>query len=260
MNAARILAATAVAWLTTAGAAQAGIVGVNGPATASPGGTVTVSVTLTPDLNNVYALQAALSYDPLALTLLPTQDSTAPQSFWPGAQAPFPGETIPKDADLFRMNPSQSGIVVFGYVKNPSNPAGSSSQVVPATALRLNFTVASGATGKTTVRLAPYTVNGQSIPALILGGSDGTPIDASVGAPLTITLRMPGDVNGDGVVGLKDAVMGLQLSGGLQLGATGTPNISNGDVSPAGAPDGKMTLGDAIRILRFVSGLETSLN
>ena len=260
MNAARTFAAVAVAGLMTAGAALAGTVSVTGPAVASPGGTVTVSVTLTPDLNNVYALQAALSYDPSALTLLPTQDATAPQSFWPGAQAPFPGETIPKDADLFRMNPSQSGIVVFGYVKNPSNPSGSSSKIVPATALRLTFTVASGATGNTTVRLAPYTVNGQSIAALILGGSDGTPIVASVGAPLTITLRMPGDVNGDGVVGLKDVLMALQLSGGLQLGATDTPQVSNGDVSPAGAPDGKMTLGDAIRILRFVSGFDTTLN
>ncbi|HEY3412240.1 MAG TPA: cohesin domain-containing protein [Armatimonadota bacterium] len=260
MNAARILAAGAIAGLMTGGAARAGTVALTGPANASPGGTVTVSVTLTPDLNNVYALQAALTYDPVVLTLLPTQDTSAPQSYWTGASTPFPGETIPRDADLFRMNPSQLGVVVFGYVKNPSNPAGSSSKVVPATALRLSFAVAPGATGSTTVRLAPYTVNGRSMPELILGASDGAPIDAGVGVPLVITFRMPGDVNGDGVVGLGDVVMALQLSGGVQLGTGDRSSIVNGDVSPAGAPDGKVKVDDAIRILRFIHGFETTLN
>lgn len=257
MNPAKILA---VAALITTGMALAGTVNVTGPAVSSPGATVTVSVALSPDLNNVYALQAALSYDPSVLTLLPTQEATAPQAYWAGSQAPFPGETIPKDADLFRMNASQSGLVVFGYVKNPSNPAGSGSQVVPATALRLNFSVAAGATGKTTVRLAPYSVNGQSMPELILGGSDGAPIDASVGAPLVISLHRPGDVNGDGVVGLGDVVMALQLAGGVQLGATDTPSVINGDVNPPGAHDGKVSIEDAVRILRFVSGFDTSLD
>jgi hypothetical protein len=260
MNATRTLAATAVVAMIAVGTAVAGTVSVTGPAVASPGGAVTVSVALSPDLNNVYAVQAALAYDPAVLTLLPTQDATAPQAYWQGAQAPFPGETIPKDADLFRMNPSQSGLVVFGYVKNPSNPAGSSSQVVPATALRLNFTVASGATGTTTLRLAPYTVNGQSLPEILLGASDGSPIETELGAPLLIAFRMPGDVNIDGTVSLDDVVMALQLAGGVQLGASDTPSALNGDVSPTGTPDGAVTLEDAIRILRFVSGFDTTLN
>lgn len=239
---------------------RAGSVAVTGPGTATPGGTVTVSVALSSDLTGVYALQGAISYDAAVLTPLASQESSAAQGFWAGAQAPFPGETIPKDADLFRMNASQSGTVVFGYVKNPSNPSGSPSPSVPATALRVTFNVAAGASGSTALQLSPYTVNGQSLPAIIAGASDGSPLDASIGAPLIIAFRLPGDLNGDGVVNLDDVILSLQIAGGLASAVPNPPGVGNGDVWPAGALDGKVSLEDATRLLRFVSGLESGLD
>jgi hypothetical protein len=221
---------------------------------------VTVAVTLSPDLTGVYALQGGISYDPAVLAPLPSQESTAAQGFWLGALSPFPGETIPKDADLFRMNASQAGTVIFGYVKNPSNPAGSPSLSVPGTALRLTFNVLSGAAGATTLQLLPYTVNGRSMPAIIAGASDGTPLDASAGAPLAIAIRLPGDLNSDGTVNLDDVILAVRVAGGLLPAGSGSASAGNGDVWPAGAPDGKVTLGDATRLLRFISGLDTSLN
>jgi hypothetical protein len=256
MNVTRYLAAAAAMVVCGVGC-RAGTVRVTGPATAAPSGTVTVSVALSPDMNNVYALQSALSYDASVLTPLPSQEATAAQGFHSGALAPFPGETIPKDADLFRMNTSQAGALVFGYVKNPSNPAGSPSTVVPATALKITFNVATTATGATTLQLNPYEVNGHAMPALIVGGIDGLPLDASVGAPLVIAFRLPGDVNGDLVVTLDDVAMALQLAGGLDA-STGS-SARNGDVWPSGAPDGVVTLRDAVQILRFVNGLDTAL-
>lgn len=258
MNVKRWMAGVAGLVAVAAGC-RAGTVSVIGPPTATPGGTVTVSVALSADLTGVYALQGAISYDPAVLTPLSSQEATAAQGFWPGAQAPFPGETIPKDADLFRMNASQAGTVVFGYVKNPSNPAGSPSQSVPPTALRVTFSVVPGATGITVLQLSPYTVNGQNLPAVIAGAADGSPVDAAAGSPLSISLRLPGDLNGDGVVDLSDVILAVQIAGGIVPAGAGPPAVPNGDVWPAGAPDGRVSLEDATRLLRFVTGLDSSL-
>ncbi|HEY3267731.1 MAG TPA: dockerin type I domain-containing protein [Armatimonadota bacterium] len=249
--------------LLLTGPTVAATVSVAGPSSATPGGVLTVDVALSSDLNGVYALQGALQYDPAALTPLPNQDASAAQAYYAGALPPYPGETIPKDADLFRMNSAQTGLIIFGYVKNPSNPAGSASLTVPPTALRLNFNVAATAAGSTTLRLAPYAVNGKSLPAILVGGPDGSAIDAITDAGLNValgTLRRAGDVNADGVVDVADVVLLMQMASGMPTPTGVTVDQRSADVWPAGGPDGAITLADALRVARFVSGLETGLN
>jgi len=241
------------------GASYAAEVAVTGPSSATPGGTVTLAVSLSPDLDAVYAIQGALAYDPAVLTPLESE-GVVPQGFHEGDAEPFPGETIPKDADLFRMNASAPGQVVFGYVKNPSNPAGSPSAAMPHEALRVTFSVAPGASGQTSVSLAPYSVNGQSLPAVLVGSVNGAPLEAAVGGPHTLALVLRGDADGSGDVTMNDVLLALQAAGGLPEGEGAALRVPNADVWPAGAPDGQVTLEDALRIGRFLAGLETDLN
>lgn len=238
--------------------ARAATARVDGPAAATPGGVVTVQVALSPDLDAVYAIQGAVSYDPAVLTLL--EPDTAPQGFHPGAAPPFLGETIPKDADLFRMNPTAPGRVVFAYVKNPSQPAGSPAVAVPPVALSLSFQVAEGAAGTTQVGLVPYAVNGRDLPAVLLGDRAGAPIAAQAATPLSIVLTLRGDANGDGAVTMADVLLALRAAGGGALLEGEALRADNADVWPPGAPDGAVTLEDALRIARFVNGLENDLN
>lgn len=249
------------AWLT--GVAAAGTVSLNGPDTASPGDTVAIDIVLSPDLNAAYALQGGLTYDPTLLSPLPGQETTAPQGFYAGTPGnTFAGETIPKDADLFRLNGTQGGLLIFGYVKNPGDPAGSPSVTVPPTAARILFRVADGASGSTTLQIAPYSVNGLSLPGMLLGAKDGAPLSFTLEPSHTLTIgstptRRPGDTNGDGQVTVEDAVQALQLAGGLAAGHM--TSVSNADVWPSGTPDGVVTLQDSVRIWRFVRGWETEL-
>lgn len=238
--------------ICAAGAANAGTVSLTAPATAKPGGTVTISVQLSPDLNGVYALQGGFSYDPAILTPLPSQSGAA-QGFHAGALPPYPGETVPKDADLFRINLSTAGRVLFGYVKNPSNPPGSPSTTMPATAVKVAFQVAEGAAGTTQVSWSPYTVDGRNVPAVLAGGADGAALDAQPGAPLPIVITLSGDANADGHVDLADVRLVLQTLAGLDVEGTG-PVMENADVWPADTPDGHLTLEDAISIARMVQG------
>jgi hypothetical protein len=247
-------ALAALTGIGLAATARAATVDVTGPPAAQPGGTVTVAVQLPPELNDVYALQGGLSYDAAVLTPLPVQNDAA-QGFYAGQQPAFPGEAIPADADLFRMNLNTPGRVLFGYVKNPAQPATSPSAVVPPTALKITFAIAAGAHGATQVAWTPYTVNGRSLPAVIAGTQSGAPLAAEPGAPLTIILTLKGDADANGVVNLADVQMVLTAAAGVSLGET-APNMENADVWPADAPDGHLTLEDANRIARFVSGLE----
>jgi hypothetical protein len=68
-----------------------------------------------------------------------------------------------------------------------------------------------------------------------------------------------GDVNGDGVVDINDALLALQIVAGI---VTPTPSeILGMDVAPIisgkSAPDGILDMGDVLLILRKVLGLET---
>lgn len=64
-----------------------------------------------------------------------------------------------------------------------------------------------------------------------------------------------GDLNGDGLFNATDVKMALQIAAGL------TPNTlqskAAGDVVPAGSPDGKIDLRDAVRLDRALNGKDT---
>jgi hypothetical protein len=67
-----------------------------------------------------------------------------------------------------------------------------------------------------------------------------------------------GDANGDGTVSLPDAALLLRVATGF----TPVPDLLAGDVAPAplctsrGFGDGRITVADAVRIVRYVKGLE----
>jgi hypothetical protein len=79
-------------------------------------------------------------------------------------------------------------------------------------------------------------------------------------------LPVPGDLDGSGKVTVEDAVSAIQVA----LGASRIPNtftLTAGDVAPPGDPDrfllpgdGVIDIGDAVRILRRVAGLDNSLD
>jgi hypothetical protein len=68
---------------------------------------------------------------------------------------------------------------------------------------------------------------------------------------------MKGDVNGDGKIGIQDAVLCLRLVAGLLTPDAGV--LERADVAPKQADgsvgDGKVTVQDAIALLRLVAGL-----
>lgn len=80
------------------------------------------------------------------------------------------------------------------------------------------------------------------------------------------TTAVKGDVNRNGVLDVMDAVYVLRMAGGLYFGnpSLTAENVGYGrevleaaDVAPAGAPDGTITLADAVRLMRAANGLET---
>jgi len=83
-----------------------------------------------------------------------------------------------------------------------------------------------------------------------------TPAD-SAAFNVTLAAGANGDINGDGSLTTADAVMALQIAGGLLAGNEPGVNLAQGDVFPKGAPDGSITLEDALRILRAVDGLDS---
>jgi hypothetical protein len=66
-----------------------------------------------------------------------------------------------------------------------------------------------------------------------------------------------GDLNGDGVIDILDALRALQIA--VELKAATPQEIVRGDVAPLvngkPSPDGKITIGDAVVILRRAIGL-----
>jgi hypothetical protein len=82
-----------------------------------------------------------------------------------------------------------------------------------------------------------------------------------------IVTTVAGDVNHNGVVDVNDAVLTLRMAGGLSFGAPNgqtDPNtvyrqniLEAADVWPKGAPDGAITLADALRLVRTAAGKET---
>lgn len=65
-----------------------------------------------------------------------------------------------------------------------------------------------------------------------------------------------GDVNGSGTVDAADAAAAIRIWAGLDSGTQG--GVTAADVYPTGFGDGKVDLMDAMRIIRFVSGQDTT--
>ena len=87
---------------------------------------------------------------------------------------------------------------------------------------------------------------------------DGTTINYSYGGPI-IRLRCSGDMNGDGIVDVADALKLLKIAAGL---VAATPDdLIQGDVAPfvngKPQPDGRIDIGDVIIILRKAARLAT---
>lgn len=76
--------------------------------------------------------------------------------------------------------------------------------------------------------------------------------DIALGAAVPI----PGDVDGDGRITFKDAALALQVAAGILPGNDPSVSFARTDVFPKGVPDGQITLGDAVRILRAANQLD----
>lgn len=105
------------------------------------------------------------------------------------------------------------------------------------------------------------------IPASAALGAVSAPVSVSANGQtatgsLSFTVAAPtinpGDVDrSGGAANMADVALALRVSGGLTNGGAASVSVPNGDVFPKGSPDGRLTLEDALRILRGVMGLET---
>ncbi|HEY3414741.1 MAG TPA: hypothetical protein VGM51_17010 [Armatimonadota bacterium] len=88
--------------------------------------------------------------------------------------------------------------------------------------------------------------------------TDNYRVNAGFLATLVQVMGTPGDLNYDGKVDFEDVKLALRISAGLANGAYPAVNFPSGDVVPA-TPDGKIDLRDVDRILRYVTGKDTTL-
>jgi len=101
--------------------------------------------------------------------------------------------------------------------------------------------------GKTThVYPASGTYNG----TLTVDGPGG--VDTSASWQVHVGATMPGDVNGDGLVGIGDAVLALRAV--LKLVDLSPSQVAAADVAPAGG-DGHVSLADVVRLLQMAIGI-----
>jgi hypothetical protein len=104
-------------------------------------------------------------------------------------------------------------------------------------------------TYKITVNAKPMGAD-PAVPGTVVSAS----LDYTVAAPIA-----SGDLNGDGIVDISDALKALQASAGLVT--LTTQEKSRGDVAPLVSgkpqPDGIMDVGDAMVILKKALGLVT---
>ncbi|HEY3268305.1 MAG TPA: hypothetical protein VGM37_15405 [Armatimonadota bacterium] len=87
---------------------------------------------------------------------------------------------------------------------------------------------------------------------------DNYKVDAGFLATLVQVIGMPGDVNADGVVDVEDVKMLLKVSGGLTDSSAASVSFSNGNVNPT-TPDCCIHLDDAVKVLRYLRGLQPTL-
>lgn len=79
----------------------------------------------------------------------------------------------------------------------------------------------------------------------------------SVNQQTTGTSGRPGDVDDDGSVTVADVVTAIRIAGGLASSSVAATHFPLADVFPAGSPDRKITMEDALRIIKHVYGLDT---
>jgi hypothetical protein len=118
----------------------------------------------------------------------------------------------------------------------------------------VTFVVASGPGSLTGTTLTITSAGAIVITASQAGNAN---YNAAADVQKTITVLPNGDLDGDGVVDISDALKALRIAAGLE-----TPtalDLARGDVAPLVAgqrnPDGKIDLADVVAILRKVAGL-----
>jgi hypothetical protein len=79
-------------------------------------------------------------------------------------------------------------------------------------------------------------------------------LDGADPLPLNINYR-DGDLNASGTVDAADALIATRIASGLT--AATTMNLQHGDVTPMGAPDGRIDISDALMVMRKAMGLVT---
>lgn len=132
-------------------------------------------------------------------------------------------------------------ILEYGLGASPA----SFTTIVVGTDNAVNGTVANWDTAgldpaqRYTVRLTVYDVLGRSARAMV------------------VTNSPYGDISGDGIVNLPDAVLALRFA--LGRGTPTSTQLVTGDVRPLPKPDGKIKLDDAIAILKTAAGLSGKL-
>lgn len=98
-------------------------------------------------------------------------------------------------------------------------------------------------------------LGGTSAPVSVSSG--GGTATGSIAFGVSVPTTNPGDINNSGgAPTVEDVVLALRVAGGLTAGSGADVSVTNGDVFPKAAPDSRITLEDAGRILRAVNGLD----
>jgi len=166
-----------------------------------------------------------------------------------------------RNGRLYRLNP-KDGSVIWTWQSETGGRI-NSSPVVDANGNAYfgaedGFVYAVGADGRLLWRYDVGSAYGNIVNSSPAIGADGTLYvgtqHGTVYAFSSTASIAYGDIDGDGRVSVKDVtlVLGYVLAGRPLLPS----QLKAADVAPAGAPDGKLTIGDAVRILRRALGIE----
>ncbi len=177
------------------------------------------------------------------------------------------------------VNYNQAGSVDFGAAQLTENTTAQKINQAALTAVVTPATVAYGSTaalstsggsgtGAVTYSAGASTgcsVAGSTLSVTSVSGTCSvtatkaadTNYNAATSSAATVTLYMGGDLNGDNVVDIADALKALRIAAGLDVPTAS--DIAHGDVAPLvngiRTPDGKIDLADVVAILRKVAGL-----